>query len=405
MEENQSYVARIGKLTGRGNTVDVEYDTSFPTRPQAGCEASEQSFAPIIEHNTSKKLVISIATANKLCNLQNCDHQSCKKNFRADSSIASSERKLLHDNLQRIRRSGKLKVRSVTSDASAQIAKALRDYNSLHNESIKHYKCFVHKLRNLQKKMKAKPLRTCPKRFDKTVYLQKLSSCIRARVRLELVRLRNVCCTDSQFIIKSKVAIGNIMKCFGGCHSKCRETSLVCISHLSSYSASFLPYGIHLELKSEDINRIQNELNTCFGTTDLQSICKIYSTNMCESVHAKVFSYAPKSTSWARNFAGLCHSATHSLSLGSGRATIALAKAIGLQVKIQSPMYQQLIKNDKTRKYHAKRKKTKEYKHSRYLSKKRKSNRKQLECSLYSSEASSSQASSEHNYGHSCGRR
>ncbi|MES9880370.1 MAG: hypothetical protein ABW185_05750 [Sedimenticola sp.] len=405
MLANQQYVAHINTIMGRDNTVDVQYDTSFASRPQAGCEASEQSFAPLIEHTTSKKLVLSIATANKLCNRRNCDHRSCGKNFRADASIASSERKLLHDNLLEIKRRGKLKVRSVTSDASSQIAKALRDYNSDHNQAIKHYKCFIHRLRSLQKKIKAMALRTCPKKYDKSVYLQKLSSCIRGRIRLELLRIRKTCSIDAQFAMKSKAAINNILPCFKGVHRNCRENSLVCTSHLSSYSPSFLPYGVHMEITGADIARIQQDLDTHFSNVNLHSICKLYTTNMCESLHSKVFTYAPKSTNYARNFTGLCHSATHSRSIGSGRATIALAKARGLQIKLHSPMYRHLMKQDKRSKYHANRKKTQQYKYNRYLSRKRKSSRKQLQDSLYSSEASCSQASTEHSYGHNCGRR
>ncbi|KAL3871966.1 hypothetical protein ACJMK2_039938, partial [Sinanodonta woodiana] len=77
------YVHRINIIAGRPNdeAVDTEYDVSYPSRPQAGCEASTQSFAPLIERNTRKKLVISLQVGNKLCRKSNCNHKNntCKK--------------------------------------------------------------------------------------------------------------------------------------------------------------------------------------------------------------------------------------------------------------------------------------------------------------------------------------
>jgi len=69
----------------------------------------------------------------------------------ADESISSAESKLAKRNLEKIMAAKILTVTSVASDASAQLAKVVRDHGL-----IKHCHCFVHMLRTrtLQKKDK-----------------------------------------------------------------------------------------------------------------------------------------------------------------------------------------------------------------------------------------------------------
>ena len=99
MRENQQYVRRVNHLAGREETeVDLETDTSYNNRPQASFEAGTQSFSPLVENNTPRKLVLVLQTANKLCSKRSCDHQNCKKNYENDETIASSEATLVRRN-------------------------------------------------------------------------------------------------------------------------------------------------------------------------------------------------------------------------------------------------------------------------------------------------------------------
>lgn len=65
--ENQRYVWRVNMLRGEGDTVDLETDTSYNNRTQAGFKAATQSFSPMVEASMPRKLVVSLQTANKLC--------------------------------------------------------------------------------------------------------------------------------------------------------------------------------------------------------------------------------------------------------------------------------------------------------------------------------------------------
>lgn len=236
-------------------------------------------------------------------------------------------------------------MRSFTSDASSQIAKALRQYSTSQNHPIVHYKCFVHRLRTIYKQIKNIKLTSCPKAYDKKLYCQKLASCIRAWIRLELVRQRSQCTNDDVFVQYSKTAINNILHCFQGQHTMCRSRSMVCCAHLASYSTKFLPYGKHLQLSMSDINKLQAKMDTLCSQENLKQMSKLSTTNKAESLHHRVFTYAPKNTVWSRNFSGLCNSAAHSSSLGSGQSTIYLAKHIGIKVKSQDPFYRAIKQN------------------------------------------------------------
>ena len=136
---------KVLEMSGREAEENVETDSSFNNRPQSGYEAATQSFCPMVEQDINKKLVLSMAIANKLCVKRNCNHgnynNNCRKNFGTAESIASSESKLVHENLDNINSKGTLKVKSGTSDASAQIKKSVRDYAHTKKKQIWQFKC------------------------------------------------------------------------------------------------------------------------------------------------------------------------------------------------------------------------------------------------------------------------
>ena len=52
-------------MAGEEPLVNVETDTAYNNRPQAGFEAATQSFCPVISQDTRKKLVVSNERASK----------------------------------------------------------------------------------------------------------------------------------------------------------------------------------------------------------------------------------------------------------------------------------------------------------------------------------------------------
>lgn len=398
MTDNQVYVKKVMEMAGRTAAVNVETDLSFNNRPQAGYEAGTQSFCPMVEQDTSKKLVLSMATANKLCSKKSCDHKNkCSKNFSSAESISSSETKLVRENFDSINKRGLLKIKSVTTDASAQIDKSLRNYSQETKCDIAHFTCFVHKLRNVQKHIRYTRLTSKLPGFDKEIYSLRLSTAVRARVRSELVNIKRYFKSTPLFVSHAQPAIRNIFPCFSGNHSNCRKYSMVCSAHLDSYSTNFLPYNKHIQLNRIDMLQLQAVLQSDFSQENLEKISRLSTTNRSESLHHRVFTYAPKCTIWSRNFTSLCHSAVHSSTLGTGKSSLFLAKKVGIRYKSTDPFFKEMIKLDTRNKYHLQRKCSREYKLARHLARKRKSSQKMKDNSLYTTATAS--VSTEHSYG------
>lgn len=398
MIQNQQYVKKIQTLAGLSNQSDTEYDVSYSRRPHQGCERAMQSFAPLIEQTTTRHLPIAIETANKLCTKPNCEHNtsSCKRNYNPNESIQSSEPKLLKRNLDTVHGQNIIKIRSVTTDASAQIAKALREYNISENYSVRHFKCFIHRMRSLHKQIKNLNLNSISKEYDKTVFSQKLASCLRARVGLELTRYRKRFIQEQQYVKHARICITNILNCFQGKHTECRKKSMVCEAHLSTYNTKFLPYGKHIMLSATDIDKIDRVLSKYLSPECLKDMARLKNTNQCESIHSQLFRCAPKHTVWSRNFTGLCHSVAHSASLGTGTSLLKTVQVLGLPVSREDPFYLHMSKVDSATRFHGRRQASLKYKTFRYLRRKQKNNRKLFQLSLYGTDH---QLDTEHSYG------
>lgn len=399
MADNQRYCSRVLKLAGAKSSADVQFDVAYTVRPQGGSEKAAQSFGALIEHSTAKKLPIAIATANKHCRKRRCKHTECSKNFPSDMSIASSERHLLFKSLESVENAGNLKIGSITTDSGTQSSKAIRDYYDRRpGPKPRHYKCLVHKLRALEHHLKQLKVTNIAVKMDKAAFMRKLASCIRIRVRKELMCTHKLNQNTDRFVTTANAALKNILPCFSGNHKGCREHSRVCRTYMQN-QYDHLPGGSALKLCSSDQKNIQTCIEKSFSDHNLQEVCQLYTTNMCESMNSAVFNYAPKSTCYTRNFQALCHSATHTRTLGLGHSVTQLAAQAGIRVKRNSVFYTNLAAKDRVRRYHSLRKASAAYKTARYFHRKRKMNKSLFQKSLYSSENIPSCSATDHSYG------
>ena len=162
---------------------------------------------------------------------------------------------------------GILKVRSVTSDASAQIMKSVHDYEKESNIPTRHYKCFIHKLRLFQNNFRGIQLTSSLIGCSKDIFMRKLSSNIRSRLRVELIRIKKTTTTEDSFLYRASNAVQNIISCFANDHRNCRKYSLLCNAHLQIYSTKHLPYGKYLELNMNDIVKLNGIIEKHFSKT------------------------------------------------------------------------------------------------------------------------------------------
>lgn len=172
--------------------------------------------------------------------------------------------------------------------------------------------------------------------------------------------------------------------------------SVVCIAHLKKYRKSYLPYGQYLKLSSDDRNKIAAAISQYCGAQELKDTERLFSTNKCENLHSRLFSIAPKSTVWSRNFPGLCHATTLGASIGRGVSLLRIAEHIGLEVCAKDPIYKYAHSIEKAAKYHAKRKQSFRYKSNRYSKRRKIAHKALIDQSMYRTESA---ASAEHSYG------
>lgn len=397
LTKNQMYVKEIEELSGKPDGIELEFDVSYTSRPQAGTDTASQCFAPIIEKTTTQHLPVDIQIGNKLCSSKSCDHKSnkCKKNFDSDTGITNAEKLLLKKSIQAVEKANIIKVNSVTTDGSQQITKVMRDINSQRKNKIKHYQCFVHTMRNFHRQLKNVKIKA-PNGQKRKIFTMKLASSLRIRIRLELKRLRSIYKNTDSYIQKARNAICNILECFHGNHALCRQKSVVCTAHLKrKFNMSYLPYGKYLKLSSTDRSTVMTVIEKYCSSEQLKKSEKLYTTNASENMHSRLFSYAPKSTVWRRNFPGLCHAVTLGASIGRGKSLLHIVQHLGMPVHNHDPLFKYASKAERVAIYHRNRKRTYRYKSSRYAMRRKNSHRAILENSLYRSRST---ASAEHGY-------
>lgn len=400
MIKNQEKVRQILKLSNdnNNNNVSVETDASYNNRIQLGFEAGTQTFAPMIENVTNQKLTLSLQYVNKLCNKKNnnCDHQTCHKNYPDNKSIASSEGHMVTENVKKINDTGILNVNSITSDACNQINKICKT-SATTNKPIRHFNCFIHKMRNFSKHIHFLKFTESTNTFnlEKTQYAKQLALSLRKRVQKEIVRVNKRSRSEIEFIKSSSLCLKNIMDCFQNNHSMCHTLSTVCEAHKSSFKPSFLPCGKFLQLSNTDLNKIQGIILKDFSHSNLHELYGLKTTNKSESMHNRVFKHVTKRVTWSRNFGAMCHSAVHSDTFGTGKSAMLLAKEAGILYSHCGPFYDHMRHLDSTNKYHKSRQRSERNKLNRYFRKLNRFNHRLSSNSLYRMPSASTEL---HNY-------
>jgi hypothetical protein len=139
----------------------------------------------------------------------------------------------------------------------------------------------------------------------------------------------------------------------------------------------------YMELNIKDGVKLNGIIEKHFSETELSKNSALSTTNKCESLHHKVFTFAPTSNIYTRNFAGLCHSAVHSSSLGNGLACIDLATIIELKYKRTNRLIQHMKNIDTINRRNFTRKKTRRYTCLRCIARHNKRNRTLRQSSLF----------------------
>lgn len=397
MITNQQIVKEINQLSRKNDEyVSVETDSSYNNRLQLGFEAATQSFSPMVENVTTKKLTLSLQYVNRLCSKKhkNENHNDCAKNYPDNKSMASSEGYLVEKNINNINSQGILKVGAITSDACNQINRVCQ---SRSGKSVRHFTCYVHKMRNFQKHIHYMQVSTSSNTYnlEKNQYMKQLALAFRKRIQKEIGRINNRCKRETEFVKSASLCIRNVIDCFVNNHSMCHILSTVCQAHRESFKPTFLPCGKYLELSRCDLNKITAILEKDFSHDNLHQLYGLKTTNKSESMHNRLMTYITKRVTWSRNFSAMCHSAVHSDTFGTGQSTLLIAKQAGIPYCDNGPMRNHMMHIDNINNYCKARQQTEKYKQDRYFGKLRRHNRKLLQNSMYMLPASSTET---HNF-------
>ena len=292
-------------------------------------------------------------------------------------SMAFTQSKFVKKHLNTINSQGILKVWSITSEASASIIKSVHDYVKESYIPTRHYKCFIHILRSYN--FRGITLTSSPTGCSKGIFMWKLSSNIRSRLRIELTRIKNSTTTEDSFLYR-------LVMQFKISYLALRMTTETAINiHLCvmRICKHILLSTFHMELNIKDGVKLNGIIEKHFSETELSKNSALSTINKCESLHHKVFTFAPTSNIYTRNFAGLCHSAVHSSSLGNGLACIDLANIIELKYKRTNRFIQHMKNIDTINRRNFTRKKTRRYTFSRCIARHNKRNRTLRQSSLF----------------------
>jgi hypothetical protein len=231
-------------------------DTAYNNAMRSNYEAASQSFTPMIETTTNRKLIVACDIRNKLCsNKKLCSsehrHLECKKNYPTCHTMASVEYKSTKQNLESIRQQGIINVTGIVSDGCNQIPRLIRDLKMEHQYSIDHYTCCVHSNRTTQKHVKH--LKFVSKYKNNDTFQRQLSVVISQRITRELKRVNKLYFNNSNFnncnfIEKAHLAIISVPQCVSGDHSQCKNSSLICKGGRHLDCTTFLPNSdVHIK--------------------------------------------------------------------------------------------------------------------------------------------------------------
>lgn len=114
---------------------------SFNSRPQ--------SFCPMVEQDTSKEMVLSMGTANKLCSKHSCDHYNkCSKKVSSAGSISSNRTKLTREIVDKINIRAQTAENQICNVKQMQVLRSIKVFATIrralyHREFTYAPKCTV----------------------------------------------------------------------------------------------------------------------------------------------------------------------------------------------------------------------------------------------------------------------
>ncbi len=324
---------------------DTTYNNNAKGR--AFSQPGTQASAPLIETETNRKMVVAFSTVNKHCvkcsiaeraGDTGSNHSGCSRTYKKHTPIGNAEPTLAEQNATVVYGDG-LAISTLCTDSDASILKSVQKVAASHKgEQVKKMACTVHISRGLKRRFYQLPLthplfESVPPDHRKH-FRERLARATQARCHGELKGAMARWGSNKEQYVKSvSAAAKNIPRCFSGDHTACRSSSYVC--HYSGRGDKLIKYlpnnkcipftpmaRLHLLDIIEYQLGVQACVNQCYGVN----------TNKSEATHIRCLKSVPKSKLFMRNFAGRCHSAIHTSSVGIATSIQLISERLGAKL-------------------------------------------------------------------------
>lgn len=298
-------------ISHTGQPFICQTDTSYNNSPKgrAFSQPGTQSFTPLIECVTKKKLTIASTAMNTHCTKGgNCKHTDCSRNYDPQEPIGNSEVKAGRLNLEECTENN-MCPDAITSDGTSL---AVRGANALRTH-LEKLDCTVHVTRGQRRAIYRLQGQEFQRQLGNLKIKNILARDVPNRCALELRRARAKYINNEEFYNQMELSRQCIVPCITGDHELCEKWSLVCSGKSCPMKWT---WGNPLMLSAASREEMQNVINYKLSTEKVKRQRYGLNTNKAESLHNRVYHVMPKSRCYRKNYSHRTHSAVHSDSVG-----------------------------------------------------------------------------------------
>lgn len=361
---------------------DARYNNPLYNSDATAFQAGTQVVQTMAENNTKSKRIISVYTGNKLClvasrlrnkgeNVECPNHTGhCTANLTEQFAIGNESEHTKHCTLEI---NDSLQIDHLTSDGDS---KALNGVKKAQHSKVK----ALRDVRHLANSMK-RAVQNCT--FSPNMFTGKNKRNLKHRFVMDL-KARCVAELNAAFKmhknelfkVKNQMpsVVNAIIKCYkGDCGIACQIDSYVCAGKQSNHwKKSYLPSNEGITMTPDDEAMLRNSISVLLGPKSLDLVRYLTSTQKCEAFNRTLQRCNPKIVTHARNFPGRVHTAVHLNNHRFGNSTLLRTKALGAELTQGSSVIRHLKKCQETDVKHINRKRSKECKLKRAMTRQRK---------------------------------
>ena len=335
---------------------DSRYNNPIINSGTTPFQAGTQVVTTMSENNTFDKKIISLNTANKLCNVAarmrgkgievKCpNHEGiCTANLAEDATVGN-EAAYSAECAREV--SDCLKISHVTTDGDS---KSFQGIKNVHGQEVQALRCVRHLSVSMKRAIVRCTFSTSMFRgVNKNNQKTRFALDIKARCMAELnqsFKMHN----GELYKIKSHMpeVIKAIIMCYKGyCGYTCRVNSYVCAGLPSNHwKRYYIANDTNCRMTCEDEVKVENCMQLLLGTKSLDLVRFLTSTQKSEAFNRSLSRCNPKNVTFSRNFPGRAHAAVHMRNHRFANSILIILEKLGAPITPGSSVAKQLKQTD-----------------------------------------------------------